>query len=87
MLKDLKNYRFRKWVLTFSVTAGLLAPHKMIENKVRVFCAKYNLECECFTSGFFVKQKDFVIKGYTNGFMMKTVRDSIENFFKQFEQD
>ena len=87
MLKDPQKYRLRKWVLTFSVTAGLFSPHKMVENQVRVFCAKYNLECQCFTSGFLVKQKDFVIKGCTNGVMMQAVRDSLEDFFKQFEQD
>ena len=86
MLKDPNSYRLRKWVLTFSVTAGILSPYKMVENQVRVFCDKYNLECKCYTSGFLVKQKDFVIKGCTNDFMLQAVKDSLADYFKQFEQ-
>ncbi len=77
------DYRIRKWVLTFSVTTGFLFPHKAMENSIRAFCDSYNLECKCYTSGFLVKQKEFVIKGCTNRFMMEEVNDSLDDYFKQ----
>lgn len=85
MIKDPHKYRLRNWVLTFSITAGFLAPHKLIENHIRAFCDRYNLECSCYTSGFLVKQKEFVIKGCTNHFLMEEVKDSLSEYFKQFK--
>ena len=84
MLKNQK-YRLANWALSFSITAGFLSPHKLMENHIRAFCDKYNLEFHCYTSGFLVKEKVFVIKGCTNDFFRDEVERSLQVYLMQFE--